>query len=322
VKLVRIRALILAVTCAGAFPQPGISHSPGHPSKDLALNCRLEKLRYAEAEPIPVLVSLTNHGKSDRRVPPTLDWGGGMALFLVGLDGGRGRVAPGWIESSTGRGSQVTLAAGEAAAAVFDLVLRYGEYRRGPGSIADRLGTTALAPGRYRVIPSLTLGGRGGGKKGWYEVVEGDSLDFTVVPLGDDTTSAQLVDAFLRSANWKDGDHTTRTRYCADWVPRFYSSGFLPTVFLASGSRMGATPLDVLLADLRAHGASDIMRAKILQTRLIINTGGQEEDRELLQKIAQDEPTGATAAIIKTWSANLARSDDPRSPRGEGEEGR
>jgi hypothetical protein len=300
VKLVRIRALILAATCAGVLLQPALSHSKVHRSKDLALDCRLEKTRYAEAEPILAFVSLTNHGKSGRRVPPTLGWEGGLGLFLIGLDGSRSQVAPRWIDSFAGRGSQVTLAAGETAAGVFDLLPKYGEYRRGPGSFADRLGAAALPPGRYQVIPSLMVGERRD------ELVEGGSKEFTVVPLGEDTTSAQLVDAFLRSASWKEGDYVTRMKYCSDWVPRFYSSGFLPTVFMASGVRMGEEPLDVLLDALRAHGASENMRAWILQTRLTSMT----MTRDLLEKIAQVESAGATASIVKTWGAKLAKADD------------
>ena len=301
----RLRALILAAICTVLLLQPVLSSSKVRRSKDLTLSWRLEKTRYAEAEPILAFISLTNRGKTDRRVPPTVRLGDGLALFHLSLDGGRTRVMPRWMNSSAFGGSPATLAAGETVSRVFDLLSKYGEYRRGPGSIADRLGSTALPPGRYRIVPSLTVDGPNGEKRESYELVEGESLDFTVVPLGEDSTTAQLVGAFLRSASWKDGDYAVRTKYCADWVPRFYSSSFLLTVFLASGSHMRSEPLDVLLSALRAHGASDIMRAYILQARLTIEPGGPEQKRALLEKVTQDEPTGAPAAIIKSASAIL-----------------
>jgi hypothetical protein len=69
---------------------------------------------------------------------------------------------------------------------------------------------------------------------------------------------------------------------------------------------MGEEPLDVLLDALRAHGASENMRAWILQTRLTSMT----MTRDLLEKIAQVESAGATASIVKTWGAKLAKADD------------
>lgn len=271
----------------------------------------MEKAQYAEAEPLLVFFSVTNHGKSDRPVARTLYDGPGLLLFS--LDGGRSQVAPSWVESSAGGGTRANLAAGETVAGVRDLLTKYGEYRRGPGSIADRLGLKALSPGRYRLIPSLVVDGRNGDSKS-YEFVEGDSLEFTIVPLANDITSAQLIGAFLKSASWKDGDYGARMKYCAEWAPRFYSSGFLPTLFLASGSNMRAVPLDALLGDLRAHGASDLTRAEILQMGLTIDPDKYERKRKLLEKIAQDEPTGATAAVIKTWAARMTEPDDARKP--------
>jgi len=303
IKLVRLRDPILAAICAAVLLQPALSSSKVRRSKDLGLDWRLEKTRYAEAEPILAFISLTNRGETDRRVPPTRSLVDGLGLFLLSLDGSRTRVMPRWMDSSAFGGSPATLAAGETVAGVSDLLPKYGEYRRGPGSIADRLGATALPPGRYRVVPSLTVDGPNSHKRGSYELVDGDSIEFTVVPLGKDSTSAQLVEAFLQSASWKEGEYAARTKYCEDWIPRFYSSGFLPTVFLASGSHMRVEPLDVLLSALRAHGASDIMRAYILQTRLTIEPGGPERKRALLEKVTQSERTGATAAIIKASAA-------------------
>ena len=69
---------------------------------------------------------------------------------------------------------------------------------------------------------------------------------------------------------------------------------------------MKEEPLGMLLGALRANGASDIVRASILQTRLIIHPGG-DELRVLLEQMAEDEPTGPTAAIIGTWATRVAR---------------
>jgi hypothetical protein len=135
------------------------------------------------------------------------------------------------------------------------------------------------------------------------------SPDFTVVPLREDTASFQLTQAFLESATWSYGELAARARYCAEWVPRFYSSGFLPVVFLASGSNMRTMPLDELLSALRTSGTSDIVRAEILEVRLVIHPGG-DELRALLEEIADDEPAGPTAAIIATWAA---RAGTPKS---------
>lgn len=300
----KIRSVLLATVCVAALLQHEPTAAGMRNSKDLTLSCRLAKTIYAEAEPVLAFLSVKNRGKSVRCIPSGLNCG--IGLQVVSLEGGERLMPPRWMDSSWGDGLQANIGPGETFAAVLDPLTTYGDYRRGAGSIADRLGGSALPPGRYRLISSLTVRETNGKKGGAYERVQGNAVDFAVVPLEDDTSSAQLVGAFLRSASWRDGEYVARSKYCADWVPRFYSSGFLPTVFRASGSHMKEEPLGALLSALRANGASDIMRANILQTRLIIHPGGGEL-RVLLEQIAEYELTGPTAEIIGTWATRVAR---------------
>jgi len=290
----------------------GLDVMPTACSAQDALQCALAKTRFASGEPVLVYCRLVCAQPATGRFVP-ID-GGNVGAIQLTLLGGDGReLRTGYTNERSLRPQNQDISATGEFADVTDLTALFGDYRVPQGSIADHLHLCSLPIGRYKLLPSISVGTSSLGSPDSIVAVVGKPIEFEVVAPEEEPKTLRLTAAFMRDARFHSWTHQEREDYCRKWLPRFQGSEFFSAVYLMTGPQMADERVDKTIERLRQNGGSALTRALILAFRIRADKARDAAKREVLENVIRSEREGPVVECARTWKERLSQRKGYRS---------